>query len=148
MELALRLAVALFVTTAPTVLFLGLMRGLQLLRDDATLASVAAREDLPPEVRNEIRADVMRTASRERAAGNADASNAGESNAETSNVETSNATTPKGVTDAAVGLLESRPIRSEQSGDDSDRVSCPTCGESNMARSSYCGACLGELTDV
>lgn len=50
MNLALRLLVAGFVITAPTVLFLGLMAGLEKLRDDALLTTLAERDDAPRDV--------------------------------------------------------------------------------------------------
>ncbi|MFC7079787.1 zinc ribbon domain-containing protein [Halorussus caseinilyticus] len=50
MNLALRLLVACFVITAPTVLFLGLMRGLEKMRDDALLMALAERDDTPQDV--------------------------------------------------------------------------------------------------
>jgi hypothetical protein len=50
MDLALRLLIASFVITAPSVLFLGLMRGLEKLRDDALLLQLAERDDVPQDV--------------------------------------------------------------------------------------------------
>jgi hypothetical protein len=50
MDLVFRLLVALFVITAPTVLFLGLMRGLEKLRDDALLLRLAESDDAPQDV--------------------------------------------------------------------------------------------------
>ncbi|WP_137285262.1 zinc ribbon domain-containing protein [Halorussus salinisoli] len=50
MNLALRLLVACFVISAPTVLFLGLMRGLERTRDDALLMAFAERDDAPRDV--------------------------------------------------------------------------------------------------
>lgn len=50
MDLALRLLVACFVITAPTVLYLGLVRGLERLRDDALLTELAERDDVPEDV--------------------------------------------------------------------------------------------------
>lgn len=50
MELLARLLVALFVITAPTVLYLGLLRGLEKLRDDALLVRLAESDETPQEV--------------------------------------------------------------------------------------------------
>lgn len=50
MNLAFRLLVALFVITTPTLLFLGLWRGLQKLRDDALLLRIAESDDAPDDV--------------------------------------------------------------------------------------------------
>jgi hypothetical protein len=50
MELVFRLLVALFVITAPTVLYLGLLRGLERLRDDALLLRLAESDDAPRDV--------------------------------------------------------------------------------------------------
>jgi hypothetical protein len=50
MDLAFRLLVALFVIVTPTLLFLGLMRGLEKLRDDALLLRLAENEDAPEDV--------------------------------------------------------------------------------------------------
>ncbi|UPW00695.1 zinc ribbon domain-containing protein [Halorussus gelatinilyticus] len=50
MNLALRLLMACFVITAPTLLFLGLMRGLEKMRDDALLLALAERDDTPQDV--------------------------------------------------------------------------------------------------
>lgn len=47
MDLVFRLLVALLVITAPTALFLGLMRGLEKLRDDALLMRLAESDDTP-----------------------------------------------------------------------------------------------------
>ena len=52
MNLALRLLIACLVIVAPTVLFLGLMRGLEKLRDDALLLALAERDDAPQDVSN------------------------------------------------------------------------------------------------
>ena len=50
MELLARLLVALFVIAAPTVLYLGLLRGLEKLRDDALLMRLAESDDAPRDV--------------------------------------------------------------------------------------------------
>ncbi|WP_135852788.1 zinc ribbon domain-containing protein [Halorussus salinus] len=50
MNLALRLLMACFVIAAPTLLFLGLMRGLEKMRDDALLLALAERDDAPRDV--------------------------------------------------------------------------------------------------
>ncbi|MFC4448163.1 zinc ribbon domain-containing protein [Halorussus aquaticus] len=50
MNLALRLLVACLVITAPTVLYLGLLRGLEKMRDDALLLALAERDDAPRDV--------------------------------------------------------------------------------------------------
>lgn len=50
MDLAFRLLVALFVITAPTVLYLGLVRGLEKLRDDALLLRLAESDEASREV--------------------------------------------------------------------------------------------------
>lgn len=50
MSLALRLLVAVVVIVTPTVLFLGLMRGLEKLRDDALLMRLADSDDAPRDV--------------------------------------------------------------------------------------------------
>ena len=50
METLARLLVALLVIVAPTVLYLGLLRGLQKLRDDALLLELAESDDAPREV--------------------------------------------------------------------------------------------------
>lgn len=50
MEVVFRLLVALFVITAPTVLFLGLVRGLEKLRDDALLLRLAESDEAPRDV--------------------------------------------------------------------------------------------------
>ncbi|WP_276301706.1 DUF7577 domain-containing protein [Halorussus lipolyticus] len=50
MDLALRLLVACFVIASPTLLFLGLMRGLEKLRDDALLMRLAESDDAPRDV--------------------------------------------------------------------------------------------------
>ena len=50
MNLALRLLVACFVIASPTLLFLGLMRGLEKLRDDALLMQLAESDDAPRDV--------------------------------------------------------------------------------------------------
>lgn len=55
MDLALRLLVACFVITAPSVLFLGLMRGLEKLRDDALLLRLAESDDAPEDVSSAAR---------------------------------------------------------------------------------------------
>jgi hypothetical protein len=47
MDLVFRLLIALFVITAPTVLYLGLLRGLKKLRDDALLMRLAESDDAP-----------------------------------------------------------------------------------------------------
>ncbi|WP_435174910.1 zinc ribbon domain-containing protein [Halorussus sp. AFM4] len=52
MNVALRLLIACFVIAAPTVLFLGLMRGLEKMRDDALLLALAERDDAPRDVSN------------------------------------------------------------------------------------------------
>lgn len=44
LELAFRVAVGLFVVVAPTLLFLGLWRGLMYLRDDELIERVCGRE--------------------------------------------------------------------------------------------------------
>jgi hypothetical protein len=50
MDLLARLLVALFVITAPTVLYLGLLRGLEKLRDDALLLRLAESDEAPQDV--------------------------------------------------------------------------------------------------
>lgn len=50
MDLVFRLLVALLVIVAPTVLFLGLMRGLEKLRDDALLLRLTESDDAPRDV--------------------------------------------------------------------------------------------------
>jgi hypothetical protein len=50
MNLALRLLVACLVIVSPTLLFLGLMRGLEKLRDDALLMRLAENDDAPQDV--------------------------------------------------------------------------------------------------
>lgn len=50
MNLALRLLVACFVIASPTLLYLGLMRGLERLRDDALLMRLAESDDAPEDV--------------------------------------------------------------------------------------------------
>lgn len=50
MNLVLRLLVACFVIASPTLLFLGLMRGLEKLRDDALLLRLAEDDDAPNDV--------------------------------------------------------------------------------------------------
>jgi hypothetical protein len=50
MDLALRLLIACFVITAPTLLFLGLMRALEKIRDEALLLALAERDDAPEDV--------------------------------------------------------------------------------------------------
>ncbi|WP_135824481.1 zinc ribbon domain-containing protein [Halorussus ruber] len=50
MNLALRLLVACFVIASPTLLFLGLMRGLEKLRDDALLMRLAESDEAPRDV--------------------------------------------------------------------------------------------------
>jgi hypothetical protein len=50
MNLALRLLMACFVISAPTLLFLGLMRGLEKVRDDSLLLALAERDDTPQDV--------------------------------------------------------------------------------------------------
>lgn len=52
MSLVLRLLVACFVITMPTVLFLGLVRGLEKLRDDALLIRLAESDDATQDVSN------------------------------------------------------------------------------------------------
>ncbi|PSP55033.1 zinc ribbon domain-containing protein [Halobacteriales archaeon QS_1_67_19] len=50
MDLAVRLLVALFVISTPTLLYLGLLRGLERLRDDALLLRLAESDDASREV--------------------------------------------------------------------------------------------------
>ncbi|UPV74599.1 zinc ribbon domain-containing protein [Halorussus limi] len=50
MNLALRLLMACFVIAAPTLLYLGLIRGLERIRDDALLLALAERDDAPRDV--------------------------------------------------------------------------------------------------
>lgn len=50
MSLALRLLVACFVIASPTLLYLGLLRGLEKLRDDALLMRLAESDDAPQNV--------------------------------------------------------------------------------------------------
>lgn len=50
MNVALRLLVACFVIVSPALLFLGLMRGLEKLRDDALLMRLAESDDTPQDV--------------------------------------------------------------------------------------------------
>ncbi|WP_128476038.1 zinc ribbon domain-containing protein [Halorussus pelagicus] len=50
MDLALRLLMACFVIAAPTLLYLGLLRGLEKIRDATLLLALAERDDVPREV--------------------------------------------------------------------------------------------------
>jgi len=50
MNLALRLLVACLVIVSPTLLYLGLLRGLERLRDDALLMRLAESDDAPQNV--------------------------------------------------------------------------------------------------
>lgn len=52
MDLAYRLLIYFVAMIGPTVLFLGLMRGLEWLRDDALLLSIAESDTADPEVSN------------------------------------------------------------------------------------------------
>jgi len=61
MELAYRLLVALGVLVAPTLLYVGLLRGLRWLRNDALLARIAERDDVSPEL-SRFAADATGTA--------------------------------------------------------------------------------------
>ncbi|MFC4552680.1 MULTISPECIES: hypothetical protein [Halorussus] len=135
MDLALRLALAAVLTVAPTLLFVGLMRGLNVLRDDAMLARLAAREDLPPEVRNAIPTEVTRTVSATRSVETA-SRDSGRSESRS-----------RGVTDAAAGMLSVGPIRSGRSRRSGEFVRCSTCGESNEDWATFCGECLTRLGD-
>lgn len=95
MNLALRIAVACLVIAAPTLLYLGLLRGLRWLRDDALLADLARSDDAPDDVssaaasaleKRPIRADGSRSSD---ASGRADRAPRPESTA-CSNCGTSN----------------------------------------------------------
>lgn len=74
MDLALRLLIACFVITAPTVLFLGLMRGLERLRDDALLTRLAESDDAPDDVSSAARRSLDKGPIRADGRGTTDAS--------------------------------------------------------------------------
>lgn len=118
MNLALRLLVACLVIAGPTVLFLGLMRGLEKMRDDALLLALAERDDAPRDVSNAAAEALDRGPIRADGRG-ADATDDSASTA-----------------GAPASAAADRAHRA---------FTCSTCGASNMTGAKYCGRCLGEL---
>lgn len=110
MDLAYRLLIYFVAMIGPTVLFLGLMRGLEWLRDDALLLRIAESETADPEV-SEAAA---------RAVGRAPV--------------------------LADGGDPSDGDRAETDASGPESVVCSSCGESNRTGSTYCRACVGELS--
>ncbi|WP_115863553.1 hypothetical protein [Halorussus litoreus] len=118
MNLALRLAVACLVIAAPTLLYLGLLRGLRWLRDDALLADLARSDDAPDDV-SSAAASVL-----EKRPIRADGS---------------------GSTDDAERAF-ARPRRPPPPpAPRPESTACSNCGSSNMLGARYCGDCLSKL---
>ena len=125
MDLALRLVVAGVVMVAPTVLYLGLLRGLERLRDDALLLSLAESDDAPDDVSSAAASALKKRPIRGDDAVRPDNS---------VRADGSGRTDGSAWSDAA-----GRAPRPET-------VACSDCGASNMAGARYCGECLTKLT--
>ena len=116
MDLAYRLLVYFVAMVGPTLLFLGLMRALEWLRDDALLARIAEREDVSPEA---SLAAARAVEKRDGAPGN--------------------------VARAAAKSVRAGPIRTDGGRPRTESVVCSTCGETNRAGTTFCRECVGKL---
>lgn len=116
MNIALRLAVACFVIAAPTLLYLGLLRGLERLRDDALLMRLAESDDAPKQVSAMAARNVEERSVSENRQVRADGHGSAGAG-------------------AGVGASEYPP----------GSVACGSCGTSNMLGARYCGECLDQL---
>ncbi|WP_132059814.1 DUF7577 domain-containing protein [Halorussus amylolyticus] len=116
MDLAYRLLLYAVATVGPTLLFLGLVRFLEWLRDDALLVRIAESEDAAPNARQ--------------AAANAVEKRDGP---------------PLTVSQAAVRAIEDEVIRTDGENRRSESVACPACGEANPTDVTYCQQCVGKL---
>ena len=118
MDLAYRLLVYFVAMVGPTLLFLGLMRALEWLRDDALLARIAESEDASPAVRHAAARAVEKPDRTSR--------------------------TRSGVR-AAARSVRAKPIRTDGGAPDSESVVCSTCGETNQTGATFCRECVGKL---
>lgn len=116
MDLAYRLLVYFVAMIGPTLLFLGLMRLLEWLRDDALLARIAESDDASPEV-------------------SLAASRAIEKRDGAARIAARTAAEP-----ARTGA-----IRTDGGRPDSESIVCSTCGETNQTGATFCRECVGKL---
>lgn len=134
MNIALRLAMACFVIAAPTLLYLGLLRGLEKLRDDALLMRLAESDDVPKQVSAMAARNLEERPLREKRPVRADGRGSAGAGASGGTSASANASVNAGT--------NGRPSASEHL---PESVACGSCGAPNMLGARYCGECLDEL---